>query len=368
MNSYSQKGVRIGYIDTEYILENIPEYQEINQLLNSNVEEWKKDIEEREKNVINKRDVLNKERILLTNELIEEREEDLKIEEEEIYQYKQDRFGPMGDFILQKKQLIQPIQDQIFLAIQQIAKTKKYDFIFDKSADLVMLYSEKRYDLSEQILRTILRTNNQKQVESKREKKRIEKESIISKSDIEDPRKKIVEEKKKIAETKRNKIFEDKEAKKIEAEQKRKELIQERENKKTAAKEKIKKIVADKESKKKEIEDKKIKLLEDREQKKKELLEKRKKMLSDKQETNIEASKNTNSRDKILLNRQKKEVEELSSKEPPTILNTEKTNPTIEDRKKLLEEKKKRILEARKAKLDAKKISKDSTFTKINNK
>ena len=360
MLSYSQKGVRIGYIDTEYILENVPEYQEINQQLDSNVEEWKKDIEEREKDILNKREILNKERIILTNELIEEREEDLKIEEEEIYQYKQDRFGPNGDFILQKKQLIQPIQDQIFLAIQQIAKTKKYDFIFDKSADLVMLYSEKRYDLSEQILRTILRTNNQKQVESKRERKRIEKESIISKSDVEDPRKKIVEEKKKIAEAKRNKILEDKETIKTQAEQKRKELIQDRENKKTAAKEKIKKIVADKESKKKEIEAKKIKLLEDRE---------RKKVLSDKQqETSIEASNNTNSREKVLLERQKKEVEELISEEPSIKLNTEKSNPTIEDRKKLLEEKKKRILEARKAKLDAKKISKDSTFTKINNK
>jgi len=298
MLSYSQKGVRIGYIDTEYILENVPEYQEINQQLDSNVEEWKKDIEEREKDILNKREILNKERIILTNELIEEREEDLKIEEEEIYQYKQDRFGPNGDFILQKKQLIQPIQDQIFLAIQQIAKTKKYDFIFDKSADLVMLYSEKRYDLSEQILRTILRTNNQKQVESKRERKRIEKESIISKSDVEDPRKKIVEEKKKIAEAKRNKILENKEAIKIQTEQKRKELIQDRENKKNAAKEKIKKIVADKESKKKEIEAKKIKLLEDRE---------RKKVLSDKQqETSIEASNNTNSREKVLLERQKK--------------------------------------------------------------
>ena len=192
----------------------------------------------------------------------------MKIEEEEIYQYKQDRFGPNGDFILQKKQLIQPIQDQIFLAIQQIAKTKKYDFIFDKSADLVMLYSEKRYDISEQILRTILRTNNQSQVESRREKKRIEKESIISKSNIEDPRKTEIENKKKDAEAKRNEIIEAKKAKKNVEEQKRKELIQQRENKKTAAKEKIKEIVAAKESKKKEIEEKKIKLLEDRELKK----------------------------------------------------------------------------------------------------
>ncbi|MDB9712664.1 OmpH family outer membrane protein, partial [Flavobacteriaceae bacterium] len=164
-------------MDTDYILENIPEYQEINQQLNNNVSQWKKEIEDREKDVANNREILNKERILLTNELLQEREEDLEIEEEEIYKYKQDRFGPNGDFILQKKQLIQPIQDQIFLAIQQLAKERKYDFIFDKSADIVMLYSNKRYDISDQILRTILRTNNQNQVRSRKEKKSLEKAS-----------------------------------------------------------------------------------------------------------------------------------------------------------------------------------------------
>ena len=178
--------MRIGYIDTDYILENIPDYQEINQQLNTNVQVWKKEIEKWESTVKNKREVLNKERILLTEELIQEREEDLEIEEEEIYQYKQDRFGPEGDFILQKKQLIQPIQDQIFLAIREIAKTKKYDFIFDKSADVVMLYSDRRYDISEQVLRTILRTNNRNQVVSRREKKKLEQESIISKPNTED--------------------------------------------------------------------------------------------------------------------------------------------------------------------------------------
>jgi len=288
----------------------------------------------------------------------------LKIEEEEIYQYKQDRFGPNGDFILQKKQLIQPIQDQIFLAIQQIAKTKKYDFIFDKSADLVMLYSEKRYDISEQILRTILRTNNQNQVESRREKKRIEKESIISKSNIEDPRKTEIENKKKDAEAKRNEIIEAKKAKKNVEEQKRKELIQQRENKKTAAKEKIKEIVAAKESKKKEIEEKKIKLLEDRELKKINLQVNRKKLINDKKEISIKDSTNSIAKEKMLLERQKKALENLKNKEPSSILTKENSSPSIEERKKLLEEKKKRILEARKAKLDAKKISKDSTFTK----
>jgi hypothetical protein len=59
---------------------------------------------------------------------------------------------------MQKKMLIQPIQDEVFNAVQDVAKNKRYDFIFDKSADVVILYSEKRYDISDQILRIIGRT------------------------------------------------------------------------------------------------------------------------------------------------------------------------------------------------------------------
>jgi len=225
--------------------------------LNNNVSQWKKEIEDREKEVANNREILNKERILLTNELLQEREEDLEIEEEEIYKYKQDRFGPNGDFILQKKQLIQPIQDQIFLAIQQLAKERKYDFIFDKSADIVMLYSNKRYDISDQILRTILRTNNQNQVRSRKEKKSLEKASIVSKVNTESPKK--VEE----------------ESEKSLAEERMKKIIEERELKKAEAAEKIKKILDEKEAKKKKIIEEKKKYIEER---KKILEEKRKKI------------------------------------------------------------------------------------------
>ena len=96
-----------------------------------------------------------------------------------------------------------------------------------------MLYSDTRYDISEQILRTILRSNNQKQVESRREKKKLEKESIVSKSDVEDPREAELENKKRVAEERRNKILEDKEAKKAEAEEKRRKRKEKREEKKS---------------------------------------------------------------------------------------------------------------------------------------
>ena len=154
----AQRGVRIGYIDMEYILENVEEYREANQQLDNKVQQWKGQMEERQRNIDQLRQDLEAERVLLTDELILEREEEIEILEKELLDYQQDRFGPRGDLVLQKQRLIQPIQDQVFSEVQKIGANKKYDFIFDKSADVVMLYSEKRHDISELVLRGISRT------------------------------------------------------------------------------------------------------------------------------------------------------------------------------------------------------------------
>ncbi|WP_299432321.1 OmpH family outer membrane protein [uncultured Aquimarina sp.] len=170
----AQKGIRVGYIDMDYILENVPEYNEASADLETKVQKWKVEIEAELKEVEQMRKDLNNERVLLTKELIEEREEDIFFKEKEILEYQQKRFGPNGDLFIQKRRLVQPVQDQVFVAVQEVAKNKKYDFIFDKSADLVMLYSADRYDISDQILLRINRASKRRQVSSKKEKKALE--------------------------------------------------------------------------------------------------------------------------------------------------------------------------------------------------
>jgi len=181
---FAQRGIKIGYIDTEYILENLPEYNQISKRLEEKATDWKKEIEERTRKIDQKKESLKSERILLTREMIEEIEEEILFDEEELSEYQQKRFGPRGDLIIQKQQLIQPIQDQIFNAIRELAKSRNYDFIFDKSADIVMLYSDKRYDVSDQILRTISRANNRRKVDSRKDRREIENESLIDQSTV----------------------------------------------------------------------------------------------------------------------------------------------------------------------------------------
>ena len=125
--SYSlsaQRSVKIGYIDTEYILENLPEYNQVSERLEEKAAGWKKEIEDRTRQIDQKKEALNSERILLTNEMIDEIEEEIILDEEDLSEYQQKRFGPRGDLIIQKQQLIQPIQDQIFNAIRELAESK----------------------------------------------------------------------------------------------------------------------------------------------------------------------------------------------------------------------------------------------------
>jgi Skp family chaperone for outer membrane proteins len=170
----AQRGARIGYIDMEYILESVPEYLEASMQLEGKVQRWKQDIDKRQKEIDLMSLNLSNERVLLTKELIDEREEEIKIKEDEMLQYQQDRFGPRGDLMIQRRQLVQPIQDQVFNIVQEIAEAKKYDFIFDKSADVVMLFAAKRNDISDLVLRSINRASKRKEATTRKEKKAIE--------------------------------------------------------------------------------------------------------------------------------------------------------------------------------------------------
>ena len=194
--AHAQRGVRIGYIDTEYILQNVPEYQEATSQLEQKVKKWKVDIEKQLGAIETKKKQLNSERVLLTKELYDERLEDITFEEAEILDYQQKRFGPDGDLMIQKRQLMQPVQDQIFAAVQEIADSKKYDIIFDKSADVVMLYSNDRLDISELVIRSITRSSKRAQATTKAERKAAAQEEVVPVINEElEAREKAIEEK-----------------------------------------------------------------------------------------------------------------------------------------------------------------------------
>ncbi|RZJ63392.1 MAG: OmpH family outer membrane protein [Flavobacterium sp.] len=236
LTAHSQsRGVRIGYIDMEFILASVPDYAEAKNQLEQKAQKWKQEIETKRADITKLKDNLKTERVLLTKELIEEREEEIAFQEKELLDYQQQRFGPTGDLVTQKAVLIKPIQDQVFTAAQDIAEAKKYDFIFDKSSDLTMLFAAKKFDISEQVIRSLTRASRREQMSKKQIKEEAAKEAkedMIDENPALAERQKVLDQKK----ADREKLVEERklaaETRKQEAEARRAQLKAEKEAKK----------------------------------------------------------------------------------------------------------------------------------------
>ena len=163
----AQRGARIAYIDMDVILSKNKEFSTANRLLDEKITQWKKEIELKKIQLKRIEDQFAVEKILLTPELIADRELEIKDFASEVVSLQEKRFGPNGDMMIQKNQLLKPVQDQVLSIVQDLAKERKYDFVFDRSSDIIMLYSAKNYDISDLVLRRI---QAQERIKERKEK------------------------------------------------------------------------------------------------------------------------------------------------------------------------------------------------------
>ena len=279
INLFGQKNVRIGFLDLDLVLNNNNEYITANQELESKINIWRTEIENRQKEILGKKESLKIESALLTNELIEERIEDIKYDEDLLNTYIDKRFGVEGDWIKEKILLSQPAQDEILIAIREIAADRKLDYVFDSSADILVLHSEKKYDISDLVIRYLeikdkkeakkflndsKNQENNKKSNPKAEQRRLElqklKEERLKK--IEERKEKKV--KSKNLDKKTDSISNTNENKKDELEKKRQEKLLEikkrKEEQKKLIQERKKKRLQELEKRRKEIEEKRNKI------------------------------------------------------------------------------------------------------------
>lgn len=175
----AQKPQRVAYVDMNYILENVPEYMNAQAQLDTKVKTWQQKLDVLSKEIEQMNTDLSNEKSLLTKDLINEREEDIVIKEQELRRLQQAYFGPTGDLFQMRKQLAKPVQDQVYNAIQDIAGKKRYDFVLDKSSDLILLYSNNKYDISELVLNAIVK-NRKRQAVQDLKTERLAKAGVIS--------------------------------------------------------------------------------------------------------------------------------------------------------------------------------------------
>lgn len=143
---------RFAYVDTEYILDLMPEYRSAQKQLDALAEDWQKELEKKQQAIEKMYKDLQAEQILLTEDLRKKREQEIKDKEKELKDYRNQKFGYEGELFKKRQELVKPIQDKVFDAVQKIAKQNALDFIFAKSAELIMLYSNAKYDKSDEVL------------------------------------------------------------------------------------------------------------------------------------------------------------------------------------------------------------------------
>lgn len=144
---------KFAYVDTKYILSHIPEYQQAQAEINKLSNQWQKDIENKYETIAKLETALQAEKILLTDEMKQKREAEIQSKREEAMQMQTAKFGVDGELFKKREELIKPIQDQIYEAIQEVASTSALMVVFDKSNHSNMLYTNPKHDISDKVLK-----------------------------------------------------------------------------------------------------------------------------------------------------------------------------------------------------------------------
>lgn len=151
--SFVIQAQKFGYIDSDYILENVPEYQEAKSKLDKLAERWTKEIEDRYVVLKNKKENFAREEVLLPAEEKKKRAEDIEKLETEAMEMQKLRFGVSGDYFQKRQELVKPIQDKVFEAMQKVASKKNLTFVFDKANQSNLVYADSKMDISDDVLK-----------------------------------------------------------------------------------------------------------------------------------------------------------------------------------------------------------------------
>ena len=146
------KAQSYAFIDSDYIMKNVPEYLEAKEKIDKLAVKWDKEVEDKYAFIKTKKDNFNKEEVLLPNEEKEKRKSEIDNLEKETIELQSQYFGVNGEYFLKRQEFVQPIQDRVFTAMKKIAKREGYSFVFDKANQSNLVYAEKEYDISDDVL------------------------------------------------------------------------------------------------------------------------------------------------------------------------------------------------------------------------
>jgi len=144
--------LKIGYIDSDAIMDNLPDVQDARQKLDASIQEWQTELNKLEADWKAKYDDYEKRKLIMTDQTRAETEAALVQLETQIAQYREKKFGTNGELFQKQDELMKPVQNKIFGALKEIAEGEDYDYVFDRSGDIMILFAKEKYDLTSQVL------------------------------------------------------------------------------------------------------------------------------------------------------------------------------------------------------------------------
>lgn len=144
--------LNIGYVDSDTIMEQLPDAQDVQKKLDDMVQEWQEELGKMEKEWKALYDDYEKRKLIMSDQKRVETEKELMQMEENISQYRQKKFGVNGELFTKQEELMKPVQNKVFNAIQEVAEEQEFDYVFDRSGDIIFLYAKPDYDITALVL------------------------------------------------------------------------------------------------------------------------------------------------------------------------------------------------------------------------
>lgn len=151
-STFSLAQLKIGYIDSDAIMDNLPDVQDARQKLDALISEWQSELNKLENEWKTKFDDYEKRKLIMTDQTRAETESELIKLENQIAQFREKKFGTGGELFQKQDELMKPVQNKIFTVLKEIAQEDNYDYVFDRSGDIMILYAKEQYDLTSKVL------------------------------------------------------------------------------------------------------------------------------------------------------------------------------------------------------------------------
>ena len=155
LSAFAATAQRYAVIDSKYILEKLPEYTAAQKALDQFSEQWQQEIDQKQALMDKMYKDYEAEQVMLSDALKKKREDELYNKEKELRDLQKKRFGFEGDLFKKRQELIKPIQDRVYNAVQKLALERQYDFILDKSEGITVIFADPKLDRSEDILKEL---------------------------------------------------------------------------------------------------------------------------------------------------------------------------------------------------------------------